>query len=196
VEWKPDQKLFASVPRETFEYSWRTDVDPVFGRLICWILFSAGAEFWLKGLCLLRGINIREPAKVPQYPQGDLDRWAKEFDQNHKSHGVIEITKFRALGRLTLREKGAPSFLDQLLQVSGASPKERVLITSAYSLLQQSIRNRDAHAYVPNVRDAHYYLVPELFAGCFNVMTNWLPNGSQTLNVWLAEAKEFIRQQG
>jgi hypothetical protein len=49
VEWSPDQAEFSAVPREIFEFSWRRDVDPVFGRLVCWINFSAGAEMLAKG---------------------------------------------------------------------------------------------------------------------------------------------------
>ncbi len=55
VEWMPKHAKFRPVPRETFEFSWKKDVDPVFGRLICWINFSAGAEFLAKGVCILRG---------------------------------------------------------------------------------------------------------------------------------------------
>jgi hypothetical protein len=195
VEWIPEQGVFVAVPRQTFEYSWRLDVDPVFGRLMCWILFSAGAEFWLKGFCLLRGIEIRKPGEAPKYPRDNIESWAREYARNQNLHGVVDITTFGTLGNLTWRENGAPSLLDRLLQTSGASPREDALITSAYRLLQKSIRNRDAHAYVPNVRDAHYYLVPELFARCFNIMTGWLPDGAQSLNTWLAEAPKFIQHQ-
>ena len=41
---------------------------------------------------------------------------------------------------------------------------------ASYRLLQHSIRNRDAHAYIPNVRDSHYNLVPELFSRSLNLL--------------------------
>lgn len=59
VHWKAGSACFTPVDWETFESSWREDVDPVFGRIICWINFSAGAEFLAKGICLLREIDIQ-----------------------------------------------------------------------------------------------------------------------------------------
>ena len=40
VHWVNDR--YAPVSRAAFETYWRQDVDPVFGRLICWSLFSSG----------------------------------------------------------------------------------------------------------------------------------------------------------
>lgn len=57
VEWIPELCEFVPVTREVFESSWQRDVDPVFGRVICWISFAAGAEFLAKGTCLVRGVD-------------------------------------------------------------------------------------------------------------------------------------------
>jgi hypothetical protein len=57
VHWKKKSAEFVSIDQGRFEKSWRR-IDPAFGRLICWINFSAGAEFLAKGICLLRGIEI------------------------------------------------------------------------------------------------------------------------------------------
>jgi hypothetical protein len=194
LEWNGDHCQFIPVPRETFEYSWRMDADPVFGRLMCWIHFSAGAEFWLKGLCLVHGIDFRKPGKVPRYPHGDIEDWAGHFSRNPESQGMVEITKFGTLATIMQRDGSVPSALEELLDSCRADRTERGLIGAAYRLLQLSIRNRDAHAYVPNVRDSHYHLVPELFARCLNVMAGWLPGGAGTLNEWRADAGRFIRQ--
>jgi len=61
-----------------------------------------------------------------------------------------------------------------------------------YQLLARTIRNRDAHAYVPNVRDDHYSLVPDLFSECFNLLTSWLPGGAATLTSWRGSARQFV----
>ena len=58
VLWDDGLGKFAAAHRDSFESSQR-EVNPVFGRLICWITFSAGAEYLAKGICLLNGVDIR-----------------------------------------------------------------------------------------------------------------------------------------
>jgi hypothetical protein len=58
VRWIPEANKFIPVTMEKFEISWRRDVDPIFGRLICWIAFSAGAEFLAKEHALSRGLRF------------------------------------------------------------------------------------------------------------------------------------------
>lgn len=191
VSWNTAQAQFVAVPRDIFEYSWRMDVDPLFGRLMCWNTFSSGAEFWLKGLCLLHHIEIRSETEVPIYPDGDFEDWAQKFNRSWRSTGSMSVTSFGTLGSLTWRDSGNPSKLDSLLAACHVATSEGPLVIAAYNLLRQSIRNRDAHGYVANVRDSHYELVPELFARCFNVMAAWLPSGPQTLTEWMAQARKY-----
>ena len=75
VEWTADRPRFSAIPRDVFESELHRQVDPVFGRLICWILFSAGAEFLAKGVCPSRGVEFRTEKRVPIHPQGDIDAW-------------------------------------------------------------------------------------------------------------------------
>ena len=65
----------------------------------------------------------------------------------------------------------SPFNLDEV----GATKEQANLLLAAYSLLASTIRNRDTHAYIPNVRDHHLSLVNDLFAGCFNLLVSWLP---------------------
>ena len=194
VEWVPEARKFVPVAWEAFDFSWRKDIDPVFGRLICWISFSTGAEFLAKGVCLLRGVEIREKIEVPMYPAADIDAWIMRFRKDWKSCGTTMATYFGTLGNLTYDHRNAnnTSQLAQLCSAAGASAKERDLLFAAYELLRRSIRNRDAHAYVPNVRDSHFSLVPTLFSDCFNMLVSWLPGGPATLNQWRTDAKHFI----
>jgi hypothetical protein len=69
------------------------------------------------------------------------------------------------------------------LKVKASEQQEQRLL-AAYILLQKSIRNRDAHAYIRGVRDQHFSLVPKLFTGVFNLLISWLPGGPKELNDW------------
>lgn len=187
VEWISSHAHFVSVPRDIFEYSIRRDVDPIFGRLICWILFSAGAEFLAKGICLLKGIEIRSEHEVPTHPSSNLQTWILGFRKDWKSQGVMKAPNFGTLGDLLRNKKGGSAPLKMLCSRAGATAMQEDLLFVAYDLLRKTIRNRDAHAYIPNVRDSHYSLVPDLFCECFNLLLSWLPNGSKTLNDWKVE---------
>jgi len=107
------------------------------------------------------------------------------------------MTDFGTLAGLTRNNSktkvAAP--ITRLCSKAGAKAEEEQLLIAAYELLRTTIRNRDAHAYVPNVRASHFLLVPELFSRCFNLLVGWLPDGSVTLNMWRAKAKPFIASQ-
>ena len=192
VEWIPLDAQFVPVQREIFEHSIRQDVDPVFGRLICWIIFSSGAEFLAKGVCLVRGIEIRNEHQVPLHPSGNVHTWVPEFRKNWRSQGVMTATFFGTIGNLMHDKNDVPAALARLCAAAGASAKQKDLLFAAYELLSRTIRNRDAHAYIPNVRDWHFFLVPDLFCNCFNLLISWLPNGPRTLNKWRAEAQALV----
>ncbi len=194
VKWNTYSARFDAVSRETFESSWRKDVDPVFGRLICWVIFSAGAEFLAKGICLLRGVEIRKTQHVPVHPSANLTMWVTQFRKDWKSPGTVQATHFGTLQRLygTNRHPEADPALKQLCNIVKATRDQQELLLAAYELLARTIRNRDAHAYVPNVRDDQFSLVPDLFAQCFNLLVSWLPGGPGILNDWRREAEGFI----
>ena len=156
--------------------------------------FSAGAEFWLKGLCLLHGIDVRKEIEVGNYPTGDIESWASRYNQNWRSDGTIRVASYGTLGSLTWRENNQPSFLDRLMTAGQAAQADRELVRAACHLLGRSIRNRDAHGYVPNVRDSHHNLVPELFARCLNITAKWLPGGPCTLTTWIARVEGVYRR--
>ena len=192
VDWVPERCAFVPVTREAFETSWRRDVDPVFGRVICWISFAAGAEFLAKGTCLARGVEIRKPKRVPAYPTSSIEEWVSQFLRPGGSYEKMDVTNFGTLGNLTQAGGG----LTKLCTTVSADAGDKDLLLAGYKLLQKSIRNRDAHAYVPNVRDWHFDLVPELFTRCFNILTSWLPDGPSTLNQWRSHARQFVTSTG
>jgi hypothetical protein len=194
VDWISECCEFVAVDRQIFEWSWRKDIDPVFGRVICWISFAAGAEFLAKGTCLVRGVEIRKEMPVPSYPSEGIDAWASKFVQSPGSYGTIDVTNFGTLWNLTHDDNktSTPAALSRLCSAVKADVAEKDLLFAGYEFLRKSIRNRDAHAYVPNVRDSHFSLVPELFTRCFNVLASWLPGGAPTLDQWRSDAREFV----
>jgi hypothetical protein len=159
IQWDQLPAKFNAVPHDSFESDWR-EVDPVCGRLICWINFSAGAEFLAKGVCLLRDVDVREDKK-----------------------GAVNFGTLGILYQVKLR---------QLFTVVDAPERERKLIVDGYQHLANEIRNRDAHAYVPNVRDSHFHDVSDRFVPCFNLLTSWLAGGPQAINRLMEGSQEFI----
>ena len=155
VQWCPGQGEFSLVPRETFESSWRTDVDPAFGRLICWINFSAGAEMLAKGVCLLHKVEIRSPQTIPAYPSGDLATWSTAYLKDWKSSGTMAGVNYGTLGHLVDQKNPKTKLLPglpQLFDKVNAMQSDRELILAAYGILARTIRNRDAHAYPDSAR--------------------------------------------
>jgi hypothetical protein len=191
VEWNSEAAVFRPIDRDYFELAWQIEVDPVFGRLISWILFAAGAEFLAKGVCLLNGVEIRTRREVPDYPCMAIHEWAEAFLRDAQVCGTLSSTHFGTLSSLTLDHQ-IPAALKRLVSTVSATREEKNILLAAYELLRRTIRNRDAHAYVPNVRDSHYWLVPRLFADVFNLLLRWLPGGAATLTAWKAEASSFI----
>jgi hypothetical protein len=59
LSWDSTEQRFAATPEVAFERR-STRLHPEFGRLMCWIMFSAGAEFFGKGACLLNSIEVRK----------------------------------------------------------------------------------------------------------------------------------------
>ena len=170
VRWDRNAARFVTPTpvRETFEYYWRATVDPVFGRVICWINFSSGAEFLAKGVCLLYGIDFRTQKPRPAYPTHgtNLSEWAQRVSNEPLSAGKLMATDFGTLGSM-YRTNGT---LHKLFEKVPASVEDQQLLIAGYCLLAQTIRNRDAHAYVPNVRDYHHGTVADVFVQCFNLL--------------------------
>ena len=169
-------------------------VHPVFGRLICWISFSAGAELLAKGACLANGIEIRRLHTVPVYPQSNFGEWANFFLQEPRCSRTVEVPHFGTLGDLIYDKPDRPAALRQLCHIMEASQKDEQRVLATYILLAKSIRNRDAHAYIPNARDQHQSLVPALFTEVFNLLACWLPGGRKMINQWMGEAQSLIHR--
>jgi hypothetical protein len=97
------------------------------------------------------------------------------------------------MGSLTRQDNGNPSAVERLAVKCKATPDQARVVLGSLFLLT-AIRNRDAHAYVPNERAAHHWLVRDLFVEAINLLVTWIPNGGgDLLRQWLDEAEDFIR---
>lgn len=183
VTWEHDSEKLKPVSQPDFERALKR-FHPVFGRLICWIIFSAGAELLAKGVCLHRGVELRTQDCVPAYPPADVPTWLETFKPN--SPATVPTTNFGEIGKLY------NGHLQSLFKKVAAPPHEKKRLLAAYEILGKTIRNRDAHAYVPRTRDAHFFLVSELFIPAMNDLLSWTQLPAGELNKWRNEAQQFI----
>lgn len=196
VHWELKTSQFIPVSEADFECALRWDPDPVFARLRCWMMFSAGAEFLAKGVCLVNQIEIREHLQVPAYPTpSNIGTWPSKFLADWKTAGrPLQSTSYGTMGNLCYdsKKKNTTAFLKQLCSTVDAMQSDQERLLAAYGLLALTIRNRDAHAYRPKERQSHFWLVPDLFCGCLNLLLQWLPGGAATLTTWKNDAASFI----
>jgi len=194
VEWSPRDRRFSCVSDDAFEYSARNDVDPAFGRLICWMTFSSGVEFLGKGLCIEHGIdfwsNIK-PASTCDIPNFPISAWLAATNGRPK---IKKTSSYGTIGSLTWQVKGTASAIERLAAKCKATPDEIRVVLGTFTLLGTAIRNRDAHAYVPNVRAAHHWLVRDLFVEAIAFLIAWIPNGgAHRLQQCLDQAEDFVQ---
>jgi hypothetical protein len=190
VEWDKSHHEFRA--RGGFEDKAR-QLDAAFGRVACWTSFSIGAEYLLKGLLLAKGTEIRDQKKtyaVPPQDRSEMQKWCRRMRRPNKQHPEIArpdlYAYYDTLGGLTAGK--LRPFLAENTPQAGTS-KEVVdqydqdadMVYAALELLANMIRNRDAHAYVPNVRSQHEWLVSSLFVPAFNVMLRWMPDSAKEI---------------
>ncbi len=192
VLWNQDLGRFSSPSSSQFESAWRTRHSHPFGRLACWMQLASGSEFLLKGTCLANRIDFRKNKKVPSFPQ-DLDAaWQKELVTDWKLGGTQTVTNYGTLGSLTSKSKDGTSIIGQLGKAVRAKDTETTLIAASFEFLQRTIRNRDAHAYVPNVRESHHDVARTILCCSYNLLIAWIPGGPQEAKKWVSEADDFI----
>jgi len=159
------QLTFEASGENEFEHSpeGHREIHPEFGRLICWISFSVGAEYLSKGVYLLNGDNptIRKPTKVLLAPKWDdnLEKWCRLV--NSRNPSVKDNDE--SLG--TLGELG-----NKIGGITALESENKGLVSAAIKYLASTIRNRDAHRYAPDERAAHFRAVPRIFVPAFNFL--------------------------
>jgi hypothetical protein len=159
-------RLIPSI-QDTFEAAAK-ETDPEYGRVAQWILFSAGAEYLLKAICLINGwlmpqsqTKLRPPAEYE-----DIAEWVKLA--NAKDPAVfVQVPYFGTL-------KNVP-----LAKLAASAPNAQSLI-AGLELFRQSIRNRDAHYYAKGVRAAHFRIIPDLLVPALNAALATASSRSET----------------
>jgi hypothetical protein len=149
-----DCRLSASL-EDAFETA-AAEVDPEYGRVASWILFSAGAEYLLKGICLLHGwLEPKERTKLrPPMEHETIGEWVKLANAGDATVKSV-VADFGTLGDLPLKKLAAAT-----------GDESRAL--AAFTLFRSSIRNRDAHYYAKGVRAAHFRVIPDLLVPALN----------------------------
>lgn len=141
VFWCLERHAFVSHPEAYFEDLCQR-IHPKFGRMICWMNFSAGAEFFLKGICLSHSIKIveKETKCVPEYP-GDTEElvtWSRKYLDNPKCRKIDKRRNYGTFNDI-LKDDREKSPLIELLDKNGhdmkVSEDERCLIRAACTRL-------------------------------------------------------------
>ena len=171
--WQPDQNCFQ--PADEHEFVRRHESRGEFGRLISWLVFSVGAEYLAKGICLANGAVTPKKISVLEYPEreGTIEAWVTNV-LNGTAAKVDQIA-YGTLGDY-YGKKVASSYFGKLRGKGKLSDEKFRLVVAGYRVLGEAIRNRDAHTYVRDVRGGHFYLVEKLFVPCFNALLEALPN--------------------
>jgi hypothetical protein len=156
--------------------------------------FSSGVELVGKGLCIAHGIDFWssvKPASTCDIPTSPISAWLVATNGRPKTR---KTPSYGTIGSLTWQDKGSLSAIERLAVKCNATTEQARIVLGTFTLLGTAIRNRDAHAYVPNVRAAHHWLVHDLFVEAINLLVSWIPNGGgHRLQQWLDQAEEFVQ---
>jgi hypothetical protein len=162
LSWDDGEARFTLEPEIPFEERAAAE-DLLFGRLMKWMQFSAGFEFLVKGVLLLHGAFPKTSKLVLDIPKESESRtqgWWVSVGNGNATKAAKP--SFGTLGTITHAEKDKSSLLKTFLQERvgfGISQDDCNQVLSACELLRDAIRNRDAHAYMPNVRKQQHALV-------------------------------------
>ena len=180
AKWEADEMEFRATQKGDFEEFHKNHGE--FGRVICWILFSVGAEYLLKAACVAHGVFRPKMKALPlRYPNlGEpLDSWVADVLLKKDPEEAVSYPEYGTLhayyegpgkGRLTL-----------LKDKVGLSDSDYCLHYAGFKLMATAIRNRDIHSYVRNVRHDNFYLIEQVFVPCLNVLAQSLPDSVKPL---------------
>jgi hypothetical protein len=129
--WHPTRQRFIATTETAFESYWPS-VDKEFGRLMCWIMFSAGAEFVGKGVCLWNSIEVRRFFGNGNFDFGKMNTLIGKFPD--------------------------------LFEKKNATDEQKAIVLRGYKVLNNSIRNRDAHGYHRGQRQKKSLLWNHIFS--------------------------------
>jgi len=168
ASWDPQNLTLVAANEANFESSTgHKEIHRTFGRLICWIAFSVGAEYLSRGAVMLKGRSTTQasPNRILRLPSRDEDiaDWIKRVNSCDPSVCEAAIS-FKTLGKLHPEQILPPG-------------SERDLVSASIKLLASAIRNRDAHRYAKDVRAFHFHVVGSLFVPALNILLASLNQG-------------------
>ena len=162
-----DDSCFENYAKNTF--------DPDYGRYICWVLFSVGAENLAKAACVCNGVVSQKVSSLG-YPKYDDAKpvmgWVEKVLNESMSASDLPAEKYYYgnLEKYWKPTKHRKAHLDALCDKRDVVPNDRKLLIASYKYLTQAIRNRDAHTYVPEQRQKNYPAVQPIFVPSFNTL--------------------------
>ena len=188
VYWNPHQPYgFHGGDHDDFEKNAVPDMDDHFGRLMLWQLFAAGSELLAKGVCLAHNLPIRHDQNVIAPPNDKMPAaiaaWLAKIATPPFPPRKQPAVHYGQLGGLvydrkpTKHQPGGPPWFDLLLAKVPHTQQDREKLFGAYRFLAETIRNRDAHAYIPHVRDEHHWAAGKVMAPAFDLLVKWVPLG-------------------
>ncbi len=160
VEWN-GEAFVATHPGNDdscFEKYARCTFDPDYGRYICWVLFSVGAENLAKAACVCNQVVSKRVSSLgyPKYEDGmPVMDWVENVLNESMSASDLPAEKYdyRTLDQYWKSTNSRTAYLECLCDKHGhVGPDDRKLLIASYKYLTQAIRNRDAHTYVPEQR--------------------------------------------
>jgi hypothetical protein len=166
ARWNGQKERFVALPEDEFE-SWAKEVHKDYGRLICWIAFSVGSEYFVKGVCLVLQkdlkVSTKQVFRAP--PRKNLpEDMASEKLQEWIDGVLNDDIKFKENAQIfgTLGNE-----VDKCLK--DIRPQS-ALVRASFKFLASAVRNRDAHRYTRNVRAFHFHAVERVLVPSFNVL--------------------------
>ena len=161
-----------------FEKYHQCTFDSGYGRYICWVLFSVGAENLAKAACVCNHVVCKKVSSLgyPKYEDGmPVMGWVEKVLNKSKSTGAppsAEKYDYYALEKYWKSTNSHTAYLECLCKKHKAAvtPQNRDLLIASYKFLTQAIRNRDAHTYVPKQRQKNFPAVEPIFVPSFNIL--------------------------
>jgi hypothetical protein len=205
LQWDEVENKFKSTKSSNaFEQCW-TEFNGTFGRAAMWNIFSTGAELMLKGVLIANGkLTVEKNKKVLNYPPDqdgeELDEWVYQCLQDkHGKCQTFSAKDYGTLGRAITEFRVWKGFSspNDVVKSPKASEAAAYVVAAAYEVLRDTIRNRDTHAYVPDARNAHYWMVNGIFLSAFNTCLTYVESYRKEISKRVVEnyPKPTVRNQ-
>lgn len=172
-----------------FEEYAKAKFDSTYGRYMCWVLFSVGAENLAKAACVCNKIVkvVADPPKLP-YPRYkhclSPAAWASKVLNESWDYGdppQPEKYNYGTLEKYWKSDNKLKAYFESLIEKQCVNAEHRTLLLASYKYLTQAIRNRDAHTYIADQRRRDYPAVEPIFVPAFKTLVNTMKDNGHPL---------------